>query len=88
MAERKWLEEMKRFDEQFAHLDGPSLRYCIDETHLDGVFWPQQYARAILPYSLFDEALLLGRQQGRQKGGRRQRGLWTSTRPDFRPHHR
>ena len=55
VAERKWLEEMKRFDERFDHLDGPTLRYCIEETHLDGV-WPQKYARAILP----DEALLMG----------------------------
>jgi len=59
VAERKWLEEMKRFDERFDHLDGPTLRYCIEETHLDGV-WPQKYARAILPYSLLDEALLMG----------------------------
>ena len=64
VAERKWLEEMKRFDEQFTHLDGDALRYCIEETHLDGV-WPQQYTRAILPYSLFDEALLMGKQKGR-----------------------
>lgn len=70
VAERKWMEEMKRFDEQFVHLDGDALRYCIEETHLDGV-WPQQYARAILPYSLFDETLLMGKQKGR----RRQRGL-------------
>jgi ATP-dependent helicase HepA len=70
VAERKWMEEMKRFDEQFTHLDGPTLRYCIDETHLDGV-WPQQHAHAILPYSLFDETLLMGRPQGRA----RQRGL-------------
>ena len=70
VAERKWLEEMKRFDEQFTHLDGAALRYCIDETHLDGV-WPQQHARAILPYSLFDETLLMGKQQVRK----RQRGL-------------
>ena len=70
VAERKWLEELKRFDEQFVHLDGRALRYCIDETHLDGV-WPQQYARAILPYSLLDENLLMGKQQGRKK----QRGL-------------
>lgn len=70
VAERKWLEELKRFDEQFVHLDGPSLRYCLDETHLDGV-WPQQYARAILPYSLLDESLLMGKQLGRKK----QRGL-------------
>lgn len=70
VAEHKWMEEMKRFDEQFTHLDGTTLRYCIEETHLDGV-WPQQHARAILPYSLFDETLLMGKQQGRK----RQRGL-------------
>ncbi len=50
---------MQRFDERFDHLDGPTLRYCIEETHLDGI-WPQKYARAILPYSLLDEALLMG----------------------------
>ena len=66
VAERKWLEEMKRFDERFEHLDGKSLRYCIDETHLDGI-WPQKYARVIVPYSLFDESLLMGKQDGRKK---------------------
>lgn len=70
VSERKWLEELKRFDEQFVHLDGDSLRYCIEETHLDGV-WPAQYSRAILPYSLFDEAALMGADKGR----RHQRGL-------------
>lgn len=70
VAERKWLEELKRFDEQFMHLDGKSLEYCVTETHLDGI-WPQQYAKAILPYSLLDEDLLLGKQKGKQ----RQRGL-------------
>jgi ATP-dependent helicase HepA len=70
VAERKWLEELKRFDERFDHLDGPVLRYCIDETHLDGV-WPQKYARAILPYSLMDEALLMGdRERRRPRLGR------------------
>ncbi|WP_411727452.1 DEAD/DEAH box helicase [Methyloglobulus sp.] len=66
VSERKWLEEMKRFDERFEHLDGKSLRYCIDETHLDGV-WPQKYARVIVPYSLFDEELFEGNQQGHKK---------------------
>lgn len=70
VAERKWIEELKRFDEHFVHLDGDALRYCIEESHLDGV-WPQQYSRAIVPYSLFDEALL----GGRQRGNRRLRGL-------------
>ncbi len=66
VAERKWFEEMKRFDENFAHLDGDTLRYCIEETHLDGV-WPQRYAKAILPYSLLDESLLLGNKKGQSK---------------------
>lgn len=70
VAERKWMEELKRFDEQFTHIDGDALRYCIEETHLDGV-WPQQYSRSIVPYSLFDEVLLLGK-QGK---GRRVKGL-------------
>ena len=76
VAERKWLEEMKRFDERFDHLDGPTLRYCIEETHLDGV-WPQKYARAILPYSLLDEALLMGDTERR----RPRRGLLGLDRP-------
>ncbi len=71
VAERKWMEELKRFDEHFTHIDGDALRYCIEETHLDGV-WPQQYSRSIVPYSLFDETLLLGKQS---KGGRRVKGL-------------
>jgi superfamily II DNA or RNA helicase len=70
VAERKWLNEMKRFDERFEHLDGQALRYCIDETDLDGR-WPQNYSRAILPYSLLDESLLQGKQTGRKK----QKGL-------------
>lgn len=70
VAERKWMEELKRFDEQFTHIDGAALRYCIEETHLDGI-WPQQYSRSIIPYSLFDEALLFGK-QGR---GRKIKGL-------------
>ncbi|MGZ8152708.1 MAG: DEAD/DEAH box helicase [Methylovulum sp.] len=66
VAECKWLEEMKRFDERFEHLNGESLRYCINETHLDGV-WPQKQSRVIVPYSLFDEGLLMGKQQGHKK---------------------
>lgn len=66
VAERKWMDELKRFDEQFTHLDSATLRYCIEETRLDGV-WPQQHARAILPYSLLDESLLMGNTQGRKK---------------------
>ena len=66
VAERKWLDEMKRFDEKFEQLDGKTLHYCIDETHLEGI-WPQSKSRVIVPYSLFDENLLMGKQDGRKK---------------------
>jgi uncharacterized protein YuzE len=60
VAERKWATEMRRFDEQFIPLDGPMLRHCLRETDLEGE-WPAQYAKAILPFSLFDSDLVLGR---------------------------
>lgn len=61
VAERKWFLEMKRFDEHFTALDGKLLKHCVKETHLDGE-WPEQYAKAILPFSLFDSDLVFGRQ--------------------------
>lgn len=67
VSERKWQNEMKRFDENFTHLDGPALRYCINEMDLDGV-WPEQHQKAIVPYSLLDENLLYGSgKQGQRK---------------------
>lgn len=65
VTEQKWRREMKRFDERFEHLDGERLRYCIAETHMDGV-WPEKYDKVILPFSLLTEELLHG--EGRQKG--------------------
>ena len=59
ITERKWEVEMRRFDERFTPLDGDKLRYCIRETELDGV-WPEQYSKAIIPYSQLDEDLLFG----------------------------
>ena len=59
VTESKWRNEMKRFDEDFIHLDGPTLRHCIDETDKDGE-WPSRYTKAILPFSLFNEELLTG----------------------------
>jgi superfamily II DNA or RNA helicase len=66
VAERKWFVEMKRFDEHFTALDGQLLRHCLQETHLDGE-WPEQYAKAILPFSLFDSDLLFRRTGGRTR---------------------
>jgi superfamily II DNA or RNA helicase len=59
VAERKWHNEMRRFDETFTALDGPLLRHCLKETELEGE-WPDKYAKAILPFSLFDSELVLG----------------------------
>ncbi len=67
VAERKWVVEMKRFDERFSQLDGPALRACISEADLEGE-WPDEHLKAIVPYSLFDEELLYG-----QRGGARRR---------------
>lgn len=72
VTERKWLIEMKRFEERFSHLNGPELRYCINEMDLDGV-WPEKYQRVILPYSLFDEVLLYG--SNPKSKGKRRKGL-------------
>ena len=68
VTEQKWLREMKRFDENFTHLDGRLLQYCIKETHLDGE-WPEQYQKVILPYSLFDKELLHGRDGNQRRRG-------------------
>lgn len=60
VTERKWFTEMKRFDEHFTTLDGRTLRHCLRETHLEGE-WPDQYAKAIVPFSLFDSDLIFGK---------------------------
>lgn len=71
LAERKWEVEMKRFDEHFTAFDSGLLRHCIRETHLGGE-WPVQYEKAILPFSLFNTEVLLGK-PGRGKA--REMGL-------------
>lgn len=60
VSERKWELELKRFDEHFIPLDGNRLRHCIRETHLNGE-WPIQYEKCLVPFSLFDADLLLGK---------------------------
>ena len=71
VAEGKWRSEMKRFGEEFTHLDGDTLRYCLHETDLDGE-WPRQHNRTILPFSLFDDTLLNGKPH---KRGKKTKGL-------------
>ncbi len=71
VAERKWFIEMRRFDEHFTAMDGAQLRHCLQETRLEGE-WPDQYAKAILPFSLFDSDLIFG---SGGKGRRKNQGL-------------
>ena len=71
ISENKWYSEMKRFGQSFTALDGKLLRYCISETDLDGE-WPEQYSRCIVPFSLFDSDLILGK---KGKSGRVDIGL-------------
>jgi SNF2 family DNA or RNA helicase len=59
VSEQKWEDELRRFDEDFAPLDGALMRYCLEEYQKEGV-WPSRYRRAIVPFSILDERLLLG----------------------------
>ena len=62
IAERKWEQEMRRFDEVFAPLDGGLLRYCIEECNNEGE-WPARYKKCIIPFSLLDDRFLLGQKR-------------------------
>lgn len=62
----KWREEMRRFDEDFRVLDSASLRYCLNEAHLDGA-WPEEYRRAIVHYELFARTAYLKGDAKRKK---------------------
>ena len=59
VTDRKWERDLRRFDERFTQLDSKTLRYCIDETHLDGE-WPQAHAKTILSFSAFNDETLFG----------------------------
>lgn len=66
---QKWRAEMRRFDEVFQPLTSAQLRYCLRETHLDGV-WPSQYSRAIVHLELLRrEEYLMGTEGRRPRPG-------------------
>lgn len=70
VMEEKWHREMRRFDEEFVALSSTEVRYCLDQTDLDGE-WPDRYGRAILPFSLVNDNLINGfpiKKGGRSKG--------------------
>ena len=66
VAERKWVLEMKRFDENFTQLDGRTLLGAILETDRDGE-WPERYNKTIIPYSIFNEDSVMGTQSTSSK---------------------
>lgn len=65
ITEKKWWTEMRRFDQTFEHFDGPLLRHCISECDLDGE-WPDSHRFGILPYSVFNEQIIHGTQNGKK----------------------
>lgn len=66
VAERKWVLEMKRFDENFTQLDGRELAEAILETDRDGI-WPERHNKTIIPYSLFGKDSVMGTQSTSSK---------------------
>lgn len=53
VSEKKWEEEMKKFDEDFTPLTGGALRQIISDTNRDEM-WPARYNKVIIPYSIMD----------------------------------
>jgi ATP-dependent helicase HepA len=66
VSERKWELEMKRFDEDFIPVDGPSFRQIISDTDRDGE-WPVRYSKIIVPYSILDGNVYEGKTTGRKR---------------------
>lgn len=66
VAERKWENEMKRFDEEFIPVDSATLRQIVSDTDRDGE-WPIRYNKVIIPYSIMDSRLYNGDDQKRTR---------------------
>ena len=66
VADRKWENEMKRFDEEFITLDGDSLGQAISDTDRDGE-WPVRFGKTIVPYSILDSRTYEGEETKRHK---------------------
>lgn len=66
VADRKWENEMKRFDEEFVTLDGDTLRQIVSDTDRDGE-WPVRYGKTIVPYSILDGRTYEGNPNSKHK---------------------
>ena len=58
VVEHKWLEELKRFDEEFEELNGSIFRDALRMANQDE--WPSRHSRIIVPFSLFNEDTVAG----------------------------
>lgn len=72
VAEKKWELEMRRFDEEFIPVDGPTLKEILNSTHRDAS-WPLGRSKVIIPYSILDRKVYQG--DGRKKRGIKSYGL-------------
>lgn len=59
ISEKKWEDEMKKFDEEFTPLTGGTLRQIISDTNRDES-WPVRYNKVIIPYSIMDRRVYEG----------------------------
>lgn len=59
VSEKKWEDEMKKFDEEFTPLTGGVLRQIISDTNRDES-WPARYNKVIIPYSIMDSRIYEG----------------------------
>lgn len=59
VSEKKWEDEMKKFDEEFTPLTGGVLRQIISDTNRDES-WPARYNKVIIPYSVMDSRIYEG----------------------------
>ncbi|MBQ7307977.1 MAG: DEAD/DEAH box helicase [Clostridia bacterium] len=59
VAEHKWLNEMRRFDEEFEELDGQNLRQLISDMDMYGE-WSPRHNKLIVPYSILDSRVYEG----------------------------
>ena len=59
VSEKKWEDEMKKFDEEFTPLSGGVLRQIISDTNRDES-WPTRYNKVIIPYSIMDSRIYEG----------------------------
>ena len=59
VSEKKWEDEMKKFDEEFTPLSGGVLRQIISDTNRDES-WPARYNKVIIPYSIMDSRIYEG----------------------------